>query len=1308
MDGLDDGKNRTDAGDAQMRLIEEVEDYLSRVANIAAVALLAAMIGGPILAQDYDFVVEADCDDCAALMRTLEIQAAYLPSDALRGIDIYRPQFEIYFSEESSLIKALDLIENRAIIESLVSPAGEFEAMLTAEQASGISQAIEFLLGFESANKNPYLMFWSPQEKGALLYKGFRLLGRRDVAIQYLEDAITLAERLQEQASLVPLLTLAANEYLDSASSKVLITYKRLVDILVEIQSPIIPSVHINYGMALIKAGSWREALEEFTNAVKSKYFLEGTANERRNNLEAIKTVLLDALNNSSESPNELVGTILEAYIVYQVEYINLIETEFCRTSCSDYEITILDHEYNMLMNSYRYYLNDRDIYYSKYLLTLERYLNFLAGEKNYESPALWYSFSSLSLDNVFLDSTDQVERILKKYQELPGIQAHAAASYAMLAKLYFERENYELFEFNAFLALDNIDASVTPTAGFNFEWLYLDFEILGKMDLALLFYEASLFLDVNRDNSEYLPQEYSTLVLAKRFAARGGYLKLLENDQQSIIAHGEKILAYVATNLEQYENRDGGKQSENYENLKRSLLIDLDLGEKILDSHPIFGFKPAAYFTKSEMGLIHLALSVAYQSINRTSSAHDHLQKYLEYLEFINDKSQNYLPLLAELSVETDESYVKIFSDMEKEGIKLSCDSAYYAAKTHVHMADLKGQGYGSSHYESARKYLEASLNDDTTAKKGCGYTADAKLLLGMIRLKSTNSAEILRGAALSLEGWNEVKASLGEAWDSENYYDLRQNHNAASGWFIESCLSDYAQIGTQGDSGYDQTCSDDFLIAIDLLSDSGFSYDLFKGIAKISSPSEGAKGAAELFRQSELEAALSDIEFYSLSLDKPLKLYVAPLERKIESLINQIKYSVVETTADEDSEKNISRDAGVNIKSLSMNLNKGESLYILEHYNDGQAVSVLVNTSGISTKVVDVSKAELSKLVQRLRLSVDLTRFEPDSPPPEFDSAAASTLFDITLGNHLLDLIDTDHITVVTSGDLQSIPLSMLLTHPVSKQQKLSSYPWAYESYTFSRATSLTSFNMLRASSSGTAPMMIGSFLGVGDPVFGSVKSQLRDLALLPESETSFDTIVSTDLSSLPETRGEIETLGRSFSDKDKIMLFGENASERTLKGLDLAQFSTIAFATHGLISGELPGLTEPALVLSSPLIRTSTDDGFLTASEISAMNFDAQLVILSACNSYYSGDEDTSALSTLSDAFLSSGAKNLMVTHWAIESQVSVAITTRTLSEYMLAPGKGLANALREAITHVRQNDKWQHPAFWAPFSIVGNNY
>jgi len=154
-------------------------------------------------------------------------------------------------------------------------------------------------------------------------------------------------------------------------------------------------------------------------------------------------------------------------------------------------------------------------------------------------------------------------------------------------------------------------------------------------------------------------------------------------------------------------------------------------------------------------------------------------------------------------------------------------------------------------------------------------------------------------------------------------------------------------------------------------------------------------------------------------------------------------------------------------------------------------------------------------------------------------------------------------------------------------------------------------------------------------------------------------------------------------------------------------LKSYGILHFATHGLVSGELKGLAEPALVLTPPAEASETDDGLLTASEVAQLKLNADWVVLSACNTAAAGAQGAEALSGLARAFFYAGARALLVSHWRVNSDAAVRLTTKAFAELRANPKIGRAEAMRRSMLDVitRGADQEVHPAYWAPFSLVG---
>ena len=115
---------------------------------------------------------------------------------------------------------------------------------------------------------------------------------------------------------------------------------------------------------------------------------------------------------------------------------------------------------------------------------------------------------------------------------------------------------------------------------------------------------------------------------------------------------------------------------------------------------------------------------------------------------------------------------------------------------------------------------------------------------------------------------------------------------------------------------------------------------------------------------------------------------------------------------------------------------------------------------------------------------------------------------------------------------------------------------------------------------------------------------------------------------------------------------------------------------FATHGLLAGQLDGTSEPRLILTRPGTATEEDDGYLSASEISALNLDADLVILAGCNTAAGAATSAGAVSELARAFIYAWARALLASHWEVYSNATVKLITTAVREMARDPKVGWA--------------------------------
>ena len=358
----------------------------------------------------------------------------------------------------------------------------------------------------------------------------------------------------------------------------------------------------------------------------------------------------------------------------------------------------------------------------------------------------------------------------------------------------------------------------------------------------------------------------------------------------------------------------------------------------------------------------------------------------------------------------------------------------------------------------------------------------------------------------------------------------------------------------------------------------------------------------------------------------------------------------------------------------------------------------------------LVDVDASELETAVRVLRASLE-------NPQQAFPRGQAHGIYKELMSGVEALVSDKDHVFLVPSGALGSIPLGVLVVDPPegddSSPEALRATKWWGTQQALTTLPSISSLKALRLLAKdgrGTEP-----FAGFGNPVLTGPDGSDRSAQYASRGAGAYfrgkyaDVEAVRSLSPLPKTETELLSLANAMRSKPKQSLWlGERATETNLKSADLSEKRVLAFATHGLMSGEMSGLAEPALVLTPPDEATDQDDGLLTASEAALLNLNADWVILSACNTAAADEPGADGLSGLARSFFYAGARSMLVSHWPVRDDAAARLTTAAISMQDDNPDLGRAEALRRSML-VLMNDTSDptlaHPSAWAPFVIVG---
>jgi CHAT domain-containing protein/Tfp pilus assembly protein PilF len=403
-------------------------------------------------------------------------------------------------------------------------------------------------------------------------------------------------------------------------------------------------------------------------------------------------------------------------------------------------------------------------------------------------------------------------------------------------------------------------------------------------------------------------------------------------------------------------------------------------------------------------------------------------------------------------------------------------------------------------------------------------------------------------------------------------------------------------------------------------------------------------------------------------------------------------------------------------------------------------------------------MTPAQIAAHVASLRCGLDAAAWQDDShcadllktsyrsadveagKPLPFDLDKAHALYRALFAS-VEDLIANKHLLLVPSGSLTSLPFQVLVTakpsEAVSRNVGYATAAWLVKRHPITVLPSVTSLAALRKfakTSAATQP-----FIGFGNPLLLGLNGKDRrawerqSCNMAPKRVQTASRSVRAAIPTffrgglanveevraqepLPETTDELCAVAAATGARESAVYLGERFSEDTIKGLSanggLAQARIVHFATHGLLAGETQMMgaakAEPALILTPPQKATEANDGLLTASEIAQLRLDADWVVLSACNTAAgaSNKPGAEALSGLARAFFYAGARALLVSHWAVNSEATVQLITKAFAELKADAKLGRAEALRRSmVALVGRGSGYEHPANWAPFVLAG---
>lgn len=427
--------------------------------------------------------------------------------------------------------------------------------------------------------------------------------------------------------------------------------------------------------------------------------------------------------------------------------------------------------------------------------------------------------------------------------------------------------------------------------------------------------------------------------------------------------------------------------------------------------------------------------------------------------------------------------------------------------------------------------------------------------------------------------------------------------------------------------------------------------------------------------------------------------------------------------------------------VRKIPEGLQEDEALMV---YRLNSSVALLSVTTRDGTRLFDLAKRRWdgarevrvasARVGASLRAGEALRVYEksvlPGAIPKHamFDFSASHRLYDMVVAPAASHVLSKRHWIVIPDGELAAVPFQMLLSTelpPSPEVSQIQAASWLVRDHSITIAPSVAA--MVRTS--GSKPSGPLPFLGIGDPVIGDWTPHACDGPLSVADDTrAASGVAATAMfdAALPDTACLLQELAKEAGAGTDDLYVNRRALEASIKQLSvderLAAYRRIVFATHGLTGGQ-SNYSEAGLVLTPPGESTANDDGYLSVSEVMALRLNADLVVLSACDSaggyrdgrdsQASGDMDagrgSEVFEGLASAFLYAGARHLYVSHWRIEAPAAsklISAAFRTLGtgggsrEYAAALQRAQLDLLQEAHTQGEAS-----PFYWAPLSSVG---
>lgn len=414
---------------------------------------------------------------------------------------------------------------------------------------------------------------------------------------------------------------------------------------------------------------------------------------------------------------------------------------------------------------------------------------------------------------------------------------------------------------------------------------------------------------------------------------------------------------------------------------------------------------------------------------------------------------------------------------------------------------------------------------------------------------------------------------------------------------------------------------------------------------------------------------------------------------------------------------------EGAVTLENLQGILREGEA-YVKVVNLDRETFVVYATKDEATAFRANITPAQMEKTVDELRASIAISEGGEILTFP-FEIAKSRELYQRLFEPVGAKLPAQKHIIFEPDGALLRIPMNLLVTDDASVERYTSNVAKGGDEYDFrgtawlgrsadiSTSVSPAAFRDVRAAKKSDGSK---SYLGLGEnqPIGEGAGAGME---AVPPAGAADDCQWAPSVWANPISSEELYAAAARFGGADtgsaEVIAKAAFTDDAIKQKSDLEEYRIVHFATHGLVTAPKPQCPpRPALLTS---FGGEGSDGLLTFAEIFSLQLDADLVVLSACDTAGSATVGATreagvtsggdfALDGLVRAFVGAGGRTVVASHWPVPDDYGA--TQRLISGLLSGEGDATAEALRKSQLGLMDDADTSHPFYWSAFAIVGD--